>query len=208
MPEGRATEGKSTEGEPLSEERAMEGKSTGRKPSPEEGMTEGKPPPKPGAMEGKSVATECEGTGSHEAAAACERGPAEGAAAKGRPSEAATAKAATGKCRSSKTAATKAAATKAAVNGRSAQRRGCRRNRRGGQSDYYIAHQDARTPAFMLQTRQFALSCRCGAGARVIAIEEPRRRKIRAVRAPRQLHARQGDRLLVPRSILLARPRR
>ena len=118
----------------------------GGKPTPEERVTEGKPTPEGAVMEGKSVAAECKRTGSHEAAGACECGstkaaPSEAtaeAAAKGRPSEAATAEAATAKAATAKCGPTKAAATKAAVEGRSAERRGCRGNRRGGQSDYML----------------------------------------------------------------------
>jgi hypothetical protein len=209
MPEGKPTPEEGTpEGKPIPEEGTPEGK-----PIPEEGMPEGKPTPKGAVMEAKSVAAECERTGSHEASGACERGPTKGAAAKARPSEAAAAKAAAAKAAVAKAATakcrpTKTAATKAAVNGRSAERRGCRGNCRGGQSDYYIAHHDAYSLSgdapqpFCLQTLQFALSCRCGTVARVVPIEEPNaaRSEQRYVRAQRQLHTRECDRPAVSRS--------
>ena len=111
----------------------MEGESIEAEPLPEEW-----------AMEGKSIAVEREGAGSHEAARTTKGGPSK-AAAKGRPG--------------------KATAAKAAVNGRRAPSRGGRGNRRGGQSSHYAAHHDAppfirrRTPAFKYETRQFPPGC-------------------------------------------------
>jgi hypothetical protein len=84
-------------------------------------------------VEGKSIAVEREGAGSHEMAAASKGGPTKAVASKSRSTKAATAK----------VPPAKAAATKAAVNGRRAQSRGGRGNRRGGQSDHYVAHHDA-----------------------------------------------------------------
>jgi hypothetical protein len=51
-----------------SKERAMEGK-----PMPEGAVMEGKPTPKAGVTESKSVAAECEGIGPHETAGSCAR---------------------------------------------------------------------------------------------------------------------------------------
>ena len=202
--EERAMESKSSEGKSMPEEGTI-----GGKPTPEERVTEGKPTPEGAVMEGKSVAAECKRTGSHEAAGACECGstkaaPSEAtaeAAAKGRPSEAATAEAATAKAATAKCGPTKAAATKAAVEGRSAERRGCRGNRRGGQSDYYTAHHDAHSLSgdarqpLCCKTRQFVPSCRCGTVARVVPNNGSKQRGSR--RSAASVSARECDRLLV-----------
>jgi hypothetical protein len=103
----------------------------------------------------ESTAAEREGTSSHEMAAASKDRPAKAAASKGGPTKAATAK----------VPAAKAATAKPAVNGRRAQSRRGRGNRRGGQSSHYVEHHDAppfvrrRTPAFRYETRQFPPGC-------------------------------------------------
>jgi len=113
---------------PTSKERAMEGKPAECEPLPEERAVEGKsvegePLSEERAMEGKSIAMEREGAGAQEAAGAGEAVSSKAPAAKG--------------------GSSKAAAAKAAVNGRRAQSRGGRGNRRGGQSRCYVAHHDA-----------------------------------------------------------------
>ena len=150
LPEERPAERKAIEGEPMSEEWTVETKSIEREPLPEERPAEGKSIggellPEEWAVEGKSITMEREGAGSHEAAGTTKGGSSKATAAKGRPR--------------------KPTAAKAAVNGRRAQSRGGRGNRRGGQSSHYIAHHDAppfvrrRTPAFKYETRQFPPGC-------------------------------------------------
>jgi hypothetical protein len=220
--EERATEGKSPEGKSIPEEGMVEGKPAPEegmvegkpmpeegmvegKPTPEEGMTEGKPTPKAAVMEAKSVAAECERTGSDEAAA-CEPGSTKGAAAKASPSEAAAAQARSSEATAAKAATAKrgpGAATKAAVKGRSAERRGCRRNRRGGQSDYYIAHHDAHS---LSGDAPQPLRCKLGSSPGVAGAAQslglfrlrnptPQDQSRDARKALRELHARGCDRL-------------
>jgi hypothetical protein len=135
LPEEWAVETKSIEGEPLPEERPAEGKPIGGEPLPEEWAVEtksieGKPLPEERAVETKSITMEREGAGSHEAAGTTKGVASKATAAKGRPRKAATAK--------------------AAVNGRRAESRSGRGNRRGGQSSHYVAHHDA--PPFCQET--------------------------------------------------------
>jgi len=123
------------EGEPLPEEWAVETKSIEGEPLPEERPAEGKPIggeplPEERAVETKSITMEREGAGSHEAAGTTKGVASKATAAKGRPRKAATAK--------------------AAVNGRRAESRSGRGNRRGGQSSHYVAHHDA--PPFCQET--------------------------------------------------------
>jgi len=123
------------EGEPLPEEWAVETKSIEGEPLPEERPAEGKsiggePLPEEWAVETKSITMEREGAGSHEAAGTTKGVASKATAAKGRPRKAATAK--------------------AAVNGRRAESRSGRGNRRGGQSSHYVAHHDA--PPFCQET--------------------------------------------------------
>jgi len=123
------------EGKPLPEEWAVETKSIEGEPLPEERPAEGKPIggeplPEEWAVETKSITMEREGAGSHEAAGTTKGVASKATAAKGRPRKAATAK--------------------AAVNGRRAESRSGRGNRRGGQSSHYVAHHDA--PPFCQET--------------------------------------------------------
>jgi hypothetical protein len=123
------------EGKPLPEEWAVETKSIEGEPLPEERPAEGKsiggePLPEEWAVETKSITMEREGAGSHEAAGTTKGVASKATAAKGRPRKAATAK--------------------AAVNGRRAESRSGRGNRRGGQSSHYVAHHDA--PPFCQET--------------------------------------------------------
>lgn len=113
----------------------------------------------------ESTAAEREGTSSQEMAAASKGGSTKAAASKGGPAKAAVAsKGGPAKAATAKVPA-KAATAKPAVNGRRAQSRGGRHNRRGGQSNHYVAHHDAppfvrrRTPAFKYETRQFPPGC-------------------------------------------------
>ena len=198
--EERATERKSPEGKSIPEEGTVKGK-----PTPEEGMTEGKPTPKAAVMEAKSVAAECERTGSDEAAA-CEPGPTKGAAAKASSSEAAATKARPSEATAAKAATAKrgpGAATKAAVKGRSAERRGCRGNRRSGQSDYYIAHHDAHS---LSGDAPQPLRCKLGSSPGVAGAAQslglfrlrnptPQDQSRDARKALRELHARGCNRL-------------
>jgi hypothetical protein len=80
---------------------------------------------------------------SHEAAS--HRGASREAASarKGGPTKSATTKSATAKGGPTEATATKAAPAKAAIKGRCTQRRSGRDNRRGDQSNPYLAHDDA-----------------------------------------------------------------
>jgi hypothetical protein len=113
----------------------------------------------------ESTAVEREGTWPHEMAAASKGAPTKAATSKGRSTKAAASKGGSTKAATAKVPPAKTATTKAAVNGRRAQSRGGRHNRRGGQSNHYVAHHDAppfvrrRTPAFKYETRQFPPGC-------------------------------------------------